>query len=166
MSPPRYDDFDELYRAHGGRLVVQLYAYTQDLALAEDLVQEAFCRALARWSRVAAYDDPIGWVRRVAWNLATSNWRRSRRGRLLARQLVEDPIPGPSPERVVLLQALATLPVPQRRAVIMYYLGDLPVAEVAQIEGASENTIKQRLHRARAILAEKLVESRPEVGNV
>ena len=62
MSPPRHDDFDELYRAHGGRLVVQLYAFTQDLPLAEDLVQEAFCRALARWTRIAGYDDPVGWV--------------------------------------------------------------------------------------------------------
>jgi RNA polymerase sigma-70 factor, ECF subfamily len=80
VSPPRHRDFDELYRAHGGRLVVQLFAYTQDLALAEDLVQEAYCRAPMRWSRIAGYEDPVGWVRRVAWNLAASNWRRSRRG--------------------------------------------------------------------------------------
>jgi RNA polymerase sigma-70 factor (ECF subfamily) len=168
MSPPAHDDFTELYRAHGGRLVVQLYAYTQDLALAEDLVQEAFCRALARWSRLSRYDDPIGWVRRVAWNLATSDWRRNRRGRDLADRLVGRPAqaPGPSPERVVLLQALATLPVPQRRAVIMYYLGDMTVAEVAEIEGTTENTVKQRLHRARAALADKLLESRSEVGHV
>jgi RNA polymerase sigma-70 factor (ECF subfamily) len=154
------DDFTELYRAHGGRLVVQLFAYTQDLALAEDLVQEAFCRALARWSHLTRYEDPIGWVRRVAWNLATSNWRRSRRGRDVAGRLAEQhrTVPGPSPERIVLLQALATLPVPQRRAVIMYYLGDMSVSEVAQIEGTSENTVKQRLHRARAALAEKLVD--------
>src|SRR5215470_17186216 len=107
MSPPAHEDFTELYRAHGGRLVVQLFAYTQDLALAEDLVQEAFCRALARWSRLSRYDDPIGWVRRVAWNLATSDWRRNRRGRELADRLSADRLvghsteeDGPSPERV------------------------------------------------------------------
>ena len=168
MSPSAHNDFTELYRAHGGRLVVQLYAYTQDLALAEDLVQEAFCRALARWSRLAGYDDPIGWVRRVAWNLATTNWRRARRGRDLTGWLARHPVeePGPSPERIVLLQALGTLPMQQRRAVIMYYLGDMTVAEVAEIEGATENTVKQRLHRARAALADKLLESRPEVGHV
>jgi RNA polymerase sigma-70 factor (ECF subfamily) len=157
---PAYEDFNELYRAHGGRLVVQLYAYTQDLALAEDLVQEAFCRALARWPRVRAYDDPVGWVRRVAWNLATSNWRRSRRPVPVPEEKVE----GPSPERVVLMRALATLPVPQRRAVIMYYLGDMPVADVAEIEGASENTVKQRLHRARAALAEQLADLEVDRG--
>ena len=98
----QHSDFDELYRAHGGRLVVQLYAYTQDQALAEDLVQEAFVRALARWSRIAGYEDPIGWVRRVAWNLAASNWRRARRGRRGGARLTEPVMPGPSPERVVL----------------------------------------------------------------
>ena len=162
----QHSDFDELYRAHGGRLVVQLYAYTQDQALAEDLVQEAFVRALARWSRIAGYEDPIGWVRRVAWNLAASNWRRAGRGRGVAARLTEPVMPGPSPERVVLVQALATLPVPQRRAVIMFYLGDLSVAEVAEIEDASESSIKQRLHRARAALAARLSDVRPEVGNV
>jgi RNA polymerase sigma-70 factor (ECF subfamily) len=171
MSPPAQDDFTELYRSHGGRLVVQLYAYTQDLALAEDVVQEAFCRALARWSRLAGYDDPIGWVRRVAWNLATSNWRRTRRGRDLADRLAADrfgarPAEEPSPNRIVQLQEMAVLPVPQRRAVIMYYLGDMTVAEVAEIEGTTENTVKQRLHRARAALADKLLESRSEVGHV
>jgi RNA polymerase sigma-70 factor, ECF subfamily len=166
MSPPHHDDFNELYRAHGGRLVVQLFAFTQDLPLAEDLVQEAFCRALARWSRVAAYEDPIGWVRRVAWNLAASNWRRTRRGRNTTQRLAEQVTPGPSPERIVLVQALATLPTPQRRAVIMYYLGEPSVADVAQLEGTSESTIKQRLHRARAALAVKLADSQPGVGNV
>jgi RNA polymerase sigma-70 factor (ECF subfamily) len=169
MRPPD-DDFAELYRAHGGRLVVQLYAFTQDLALAEDLVQEAFCRALSRWGRIAGYDDPVGWVRRVAWNLAASNWRRARRGRRLAMDLAGDPVPGPEPDRVALVRALATLPEPQRRAVIMYYLGDMSVAEVAGIERASENTVKQRLFRARAALAARLtddrVDDRPEMGHV
>lgn len=162
----QHSDFDELYRAHGGRLVVQLYAYTQDQALAEDLVQEAFVRALARWSRIAGYEDPIGWVRRVAWNLAASNRRQARRGRGVAARLAEPVGPGPSPERVALVQALATLPVAQRRAVIMFYVGDLSVAEVAEIESASESSIKQRLHRARAALAAQLSDARPEVGNV
>jgi RNA polymerase sigma-70 factor (ECF subfamily) len=165
VSPPRFGDFDELYRAHGGRLVVQLYAYTQDLSLAEDLVHEAFCRALDRWARVSRYDDPVGWVRRVAWNLAVSDWRRVRRDRDRARELSSETVPGPNPDRVALMRALATLPVPQRRAVIMFYLGDMSVAEIAAAEGITDNAVKQRLHRGRAALAEHLVEPRPEVGN-
>ncbi len=63
-------DFDDLYHAHFRSLTVQLTAYCGDLAQAQDLVQEAFCRAFARWPRVSRYDDPVAWIRRVAWNLA------------------------------------------------------------------------------------------------
>jgi RNA polymerase sigma-70 factor (ECF subfamily) len=69
MSPPASAterDLDAISQAHSRRLV----ALTQDLELAEDLVQEAFCRAVARWRRISTYDDPVGWIRRVAWNLA------------------------------------------------------------------------------------------------
>lgn len=59
-------DFDGLYHAHFRSLTLQLAAYCGDLSQAQDLVQEAFCRAFARWSRVSRYDDPVAWVRRVA----------------------------------------------------------------------------------------------------
>lgn len=158
-------DFEQLYQAHGSRLVVQLYAYTGDMALAQDLVQESFCRALARWSRVSTYDDPIGWVRRVAWNLAASHWRRMVRGRALLQSQRLEVMPGPEPNRVAFLSAVSTLPVNQRRTVIMYYLGDMSIADIAAQEQASANTVKQRLHRARAALADKLTDSISEVGN-
>jgi RNA polymerase sigma-70 factor (ECF subfamily) len=164
--PSSRRDFEELYQAHGQRLVVQLYAYTADLPLAQDLVQEAFCRALARWARVSGYDDPVGWVRRVAWNLAASHWRRIRRLGPVWGGDAPPTVPGPEPDRVALLTALSTLPVSQRRAVIMYYLGDLDIADIADIERADPNTIKQRLHRARAALAHKLTDSTSEVGHV
>jgi len=76
-DPP--DDFAEFYGAHFQRLAVQLFAYLGDRAEAQDLTQEAFCRALERWPSVGRYDDPSAWVRRVAWNLATSSTPRRRR---------------------------------------------------------------------------------------
>ena len=158
-------DLDEVYEAHSTRLVAQLYAYTGDLALAEDLVQEAFVRVVPRWSKISTYDDPIGWIRRVAWNLATSDWRRARRARRLASATREEHMPGPSPDRVMLVQALAGLPPVQRRAVVMFYLADMSLADIAELERVSENTIKQRLHRGRAGLAAALSEPRSEVGH-
>lgn len=155
-------DFAEFYAANAHALAVQVYAYTGDLDQAQDLAHEAFIRALARWSRVSAYDDPMGWLRRVAWNLATSRWRRARTAQTyLSRQRAEH-IDPPSPDRVALATALATLPVPQRRAVILYYLAELPVAEIARHEGCAEGTVKSRLARGRAALAAQLTESRGE----
>src|SRR6478672_2477711 len=93
---PSPHDFEQLYSIHFQSLTVQLYAYTGDLAASQDLVQDAFCRALARWKRVAQYDDPVAWVRRVAWNLAVSRWRRDRTAARYARQQREQQMPPPS----------------------------------------------------------------------
>jgi RNA polymerase sigma-70 factor (ECF subfamily) len=151
-------DFDELYAAHFADLTVQLYAYFGDRQEAQDVVQEAFCRALARWSTVSRYDDPVAWVRRVAWNLAVSKWRRARTalGFLRRQRAVEPRVEGPSPERVALVAALATLPDVLRRAMVLHYLADLPIAEIAEREGVPQGTVKSWLHRGRAALAAQL----------
>lgn len=49
---PVGEEFRDFYRAAYPRLVAQLYAVTADLALAEELVQEAFVRAASRWPQV------------------------------------------------------------------------------------------------------------------
>lgn len=150
-------DFDEFYAAHYADLVVQIYAYFGDRQEAQDVVQEAFYRALARWRRLSVYDDPVAWVRRVAWNLATSRWRRTRTTlRFLNRQR-DEPVAGePDLDRVALVDALATLPTAQRRAMVLHYLVDLPIAEIAQREGVAEGTVKSWLHRGRVALAAHL----------
>jgi len=151
-------DFDEFYHAHFRGLTVQLSAYTGDLAQAQDLAQEAFCRAYARWSKVVQYDDPVAWVRRVAWNLAASRWRRLRTARAYLRRQREEYVAGPGPDRVMLTQALAKLPQNQRRAVVLHHLADMTVAEVARQEGVAEGTVKSWLHRGRTTLAALLTE--------
>src|SRR5256885_14407346 len=93
LDSPRPDDFSEFYAAHFHSLTVQLFAHTGDLSEAQDVVQEAFCRALARWSRLVTYDDPVAWVRRVAWNLATSRWRRVRTAVAFTRRQREESVP-------------------------------------------------------------------------
>jgi RNA polymerase sigma-70 factor (ECF subfamily) len=158
VAVPDLPAFDDVYAAHYADLTVQLYAYFGDRQEAQDVVQEAFCRALARWRTVSEYDDPVAWVRRVAWNLAVSRWRRAKTAlNFVRRQRPDEPqLDGPNPERVALVAALATLPATQRRAVVLHYLADLPVAEIAHREGVAEGTVKSWLHRGRAALAEQL----------
>ena len=154
-------DFDAFYLANFERFIVQLHAYTADMATAQDVVQEAFARALQRWSKVSTYDNPEAWVRRVAWNLATSNWRRiARFNTFMRKQTIERHVAEPSPDRVMLIRALSTLPESQRRAVVMHYLGDLSVADIALQERVAPGTVKSWLHRGRAALAAALSEYR------
>jgi RNA polymerase sigma-70 factor (ECF subfamily) len=158
--------FDAFYAANFDRLIMQLYAYTGDLAQAQDVVQEAFARALPRWEQVSGYDDPTAWVRRVAWNLATSRWRQLRTFRAYASRHRPEHVTGPTPDRVALATALATLPASLRRAVVLRYVADLSVADIARQEGVPDGTVKSWLHRGRAALAAVLAETHGDRHNL
>lgn len=152
-------EFDELFGAHYSDVVAMAYALTTDLAEAQDLAQEAFCRAWQRWDTLVGYDDPLAWVRRVVANLATSRWRRlAVAARHLRRERLGT-VPALNPDHVALVAALRTLPAVQRRAVVLHHLLDLPVAQVARELGAATGTVKSWLHRGRASLAAALDET-------
>jgi RNA polymerase sigma-70 factor (ECF subfamily) len=160
-------DFDQFYASHFASLGVQLYAYFGDRAEAQDIAQEAFCRAWQRWSKVSTYEDPVAWVRKVAWRLAISRWRRTRTALAFVRRQREEHVPEVSPDRVALAAALATLPAAQRRAVVLHYLAGMQITEIAAQEGVADGTVKSWLHRARGTLASRLTEeidSNKEVG--
>jgi RNA polymerase sigma-70 factor (ECF subfamily) len=151
-------DFSECYAASFSTVAGPLAVYLGSVEEAQEVTQEAFTRAWMRWDRIARYDDPAAWVRRVAWNLATSRLRRARtalRHRLSQRP---EPVDGPGPDRVALRRALEALPASQRRAVVLHYLARLPVAEIADLCGAREGAVRTWLYRGRIALARQLTD--------
>jgi RNA polymerase sigma-70 factor (ECF subfamily) len=151
-------DFAECYRVQFGRIAGQLAVYLGSVEEAQEVTQEAFVRAWLRWGRIAGYDDPSGWVRRVAWNLATSRIRRMRTALRYRQRQRPQSVAGPGPERVALALALAKLPANQRRAVVLHYLAGLPVAEIADLCRAREGAVRTWLYRARLALARDLTD--------
>jgi RNA polymerase sigma-70 factor, ECF subfamily len=147
----------ELYDAPYRRLVGQLTAVTGSREEAEDVVQEAFARALLHARSVQATDNPEAWLRTVAVNQARSRWRRVRRFAGLLPDLVLDVPPDPDTVgHLDLLAALRTLPVAQREAIALHHLAGLPVHEVAATLDVPSGTVKARLARGRAALAARL----------
>ncbi|WP_183099437.1 RNA polymerase sigma factor [Nocardioides pelophilus] len=147
--------FDASYR----RLVGQLYGVCGDLSEAEDVVAEAFARAVSRRPTFEGLDNPEAWLRTVAVNLARTRHRRRALGERLSRRAHEPDVthrPQLSDERLALVAALRALPDHQREALALHYLADLPVAEVARTLGVPVGTVKARLNRGRAALAEVL----------
>ncbi len=154
---PNADGFDAFYRGTAQRLVRYAYGLTGDAAEAQDLTQEAYARAWQRWGRVRTYDQPEAWLRVVVTRLATDRWRRLIvRGAFARMQSPPEPVPPPSENTVLIVGALRTLPLVQRRALVLHYLLDRSVADIAGELDTNVNTVKSWLSRGRAGLAAAL----------
>lgn len=135
-------------------LVGYLCSMTGDPELAEELAQEAFVRLFARWYLVR---HPQAYLYLTATNLVRAHWRRRRTERD-ARRLDsgrESP-DSVAPYDPALADALARLPRRQREVVVLHYLVDLPVADVAAHLHLAPGSVKRLLHHARAALAQSL----------
>ncbi|MEV0567045.1 sigma-70 family RNA polymerase sigma factor [Dactylosporangium sp. NPDC050588] len=156
----------DAYEAHYRRLVAALYALTGDHAEAQDLVQEAYARALARPRQFLDVADPEAWLRTVAMNLARTRWRRRRlfdtlvRSGRVARPV--ESVPGVDPNRVALVAALQQLSQATRETIVLHHLADMSVHEVADALGVPVGTVKARLSRGRAMLAALLSDADPD----
>ncbi|KQY62700.1 MULTISPECIES: SigE family RNA polymerase sigma factor [unclassified Nocardioides] len=152
-------DFDDFYAASFSRLVGHLYVMTGNFTEAQDCVQEAFVRAWDHRRTLRNVGSPEAWVRTVAWRIAISRFNRARRGRELNR-LNEGHAPPvvPDVEHTALVTALRGITADQRRAIVLHHLCDLSVADVARETGVPTGTVKARLARGRAALAELLTD--------
>jgi RNA polymerase sigma-70 factor (ECF subfamily) len=144
-----------LFRAHYGRLVRALTLACGDQEVAADAVQEAFVKAHLHWRRIQHYDDPVGWIRRVAINrLHDDHRRQSRKGKALVR-LAGVPHTDSVEQHGFdsdLLMILSQLPKQQRIAMALFYVDELSIAEVAVALNVSEGAVKSYLHHGRARL--------------
>lgn len=152
-------EFDRFYASTSGRVRAVAYALTGDWADAEDLVQDAFGAAHRNWAKVAAYDDPGAWVRRLVMNRSVSRWRRLKREAALVLRLGSrtiEAVDDRDPIDPAFWTAVRALPAQQARAITLYYLDDLSVEQVARELGCSEGSVKTHLSRGRAALAAHL----------
>jgi RNA polymerase sigma-70 factor (sigma-E family) len=157
---PSNGDFDAFFRTRSPALLRAAFLLTGDRHLAEDLVQEALARTQRVWQRLAAEGSPEAYTRRIMYNLQVSRWRRRhfaemRTGRVPEGRDHRDEA-SDAVNRLALRQALGTLPVRQRAAVILRYFEDCSEAETAEILGCRVGTVKSHLSRAVARLREQL----------
>jgi RNA polymerase sigma-70 factor (ECF subfamily) len=148
------DDLETMFRAHYGRLVRALTLVAGNQEAAADAVQEAFVKAHLNWRRVQRYDDPVGWIRRVAINkLRDESRRKVRKDRAVERlqgEVRDDGVQWSDGADASAL--LAELPRQQRLAIALFYVEGLSVAEVAETLGLSDGAVRFHLHQGRARL--------------
>ena len=157
-SEARVDpSFDAFYGAQFDRVLKTASLVTRDYAVAEEVTQEAFAKAYASWWRVSRYEMPDAWVRKVAMRMALRQVQRRKTFDALVQRM-------PAPEAATTVHQdegrvstlVAQLPPGQRVAIVLHYLEDRPISEIAEIMDCSPSTVKVHLHRARKKLAELL----------
>jgi len=146
---------EQLHAEHYVSLVRTAAWMFGDVALAEELVQEGFIRLAGAWDQLDDPDAASAYLRRIVINLGRSKVRRLILGRskmtaaqsgmpeadLSASRWGEGLLDGDIGE------ALRSLPRRQRECVVLRYEQDLSVAQIAEVLGLAEGSVKSHLHR-------------------
>jgi RNA polymerase sigma-70 factor (ECF subfamily) len=153
------ETFDMFFARERDAVLGLAFALIGDRAVAEEVAQEAFLEAFRKWDRIAGYDEPGAWVRRVVANMSVSTFRR-RRGelRMLTRLVAgqDRVVPELSPATLAFWQAVRALPKRQAQVTALFYLEDRPIADIALVLQMAEGTVKKHLHDGRKTLVKTL----------
>lgn len=152
----RATDFEQFYRRERAGLYRALALTTGDAELAREAVDEAMVRAYGRWRRVRDYDNPAGWVYRVALNWATSGLRRRARSVPVPHVGERAGADEPDPPDDRLARAVAGLPDHQRAVVVLRFHLDWSLDRIAAALDVPTGTVKSRLHRGLAAVRDTL----------
>jgi len=145
-------DFDSFYSENFDRIHRAMTLRFRDPSFAEEITQEAFYRALKRWPKVAKLDHPEAWTMIVALNRGRDLARRKSRQVVktalrveanegdLEGSLVED--------RIFISDLLTGMSERQRQALLLRYIIQLTIPEIAVAMGCAEGTVKSTLHAA------------------
>jgi RNA polymerase sigma-70 factor (ECF subfamily) len=161
-------EFEEFYRSEYRAIVAMAYGLSGNICVAEELAQEGFIALLRLWSGSSTVAEPSLWIRRVVVNLSVSRYRRVRAERRALQRVAgrREEWPGlPEPE-AAFWRLARSLPRRQAQVVVLHYLDDRPVKEIAAILGCEPATVKVHLHRARRALAQRLGYELEEAPNV
>lgn len=148
--------FERLFEAHAQPLFAFLVYRTGDRQLAEDLLADAFERALRRRAR---FDPRRGsektWLYAIAVNLVRDQARRERAAMdalenagLPETGQVDDGALGAVEDRDLLARALIKLSDDEREAIALRFGSDLKLREVARVVGEKEDAVEKRISRA------------------
>lgn len=161
--------FETLYDKYKGHVYRTALAITNDAAAAEDLLQDCFLRLHANVDRLDGSTPISPWLHRVTVNLAYNFVARRKRSLGALETLWESFTggAGASPERVaehselrnIVDAAIEQLSFEHRVVVILFYLSEFSVEEIAYILDCPIGTVKSRLHYARNKLRTQLLDA-------
>ena len=164
-APVVATDFDSVVHEYARFVFKVAYSVLRNVEDAEDSVQETFLRAY-RSSELQEVRDMKAWLARIAWRVAIDRAKKAPTSALedLAETGFEPQANNVgadesmiAEERVTILHRLiVTLPDDLKHAMVLSTVEEMTSAEIAQVLGIPETSVRTRLFRARQLLKEKL----------
>jgi RNA polymerase sigma-70 factor, ECF subfamily len=162
------DAWDALFRRYQRPLYAYVHELVRDEQTSLDIVQETFINA-ARHIRGLRDDDRFGsWLFSIAHQKVVQRWRKPDRSEPLEDDHAADLADDAGNPRDWLIQReqeeafmnrLATLPLHHREVLLLYFVEDFSLEDIAGITGVAVGTVKSRMHYAKQALR-KLIEER------
>jgi len=149
------------FRVWYDHVVDRVYGYVYarsggNIEVAEDVTQQSFVQAIRHWQTFDGRSDPVTWICSIARNKLTDHYREQERQRRRQLRMVVGEIStaSPPPDQVIgdresVLAALRQLPDIERTALVLRYLDDLSVREVAKLLGRSVDATDALIRRAK-----------------
>lgn len=161
-----HSEFSALYRRWYRSMLLYARSLTGDLAAAEDLVQNAFAKALLSYR---AGGSVRAWLATVLRNEFLSQKRREKMYAVPLQEAEVAAVPGSDPLEGLLVQeqqrqvyeAVLALPEAYRETIVQSAVLGLSDAEIAALRGISQESVRQLRHRARVRLKRMLKEEEP-----
>lgn len=154
--------YEILIRRYNQRLYRLVYPILGDRAEAEDVIQDTHLRALTHLDQFAGRSSFATWLGRIGIYEALGRLRRRRRVEAAGPSLSADGTPNPEQQAIgaeighVLRRSVRRLPEAYRSVVVARLVHDLSTLETCQRLKLSEEAVKTRLHRAKAMLRREL----------
>ena len=141
-------DWESAYREHGPDLLRYMRRFASSIEVAEELMQEAFARAMGA-SRYPVSAELRPWLYRIATNLALDHLRRSRRFRFIPFVGRETASERNSAEIDLVRRALRAIAPEQATVLVLRLHEGFSPGEIAQMLDIGETAVKSRLVRGR-----------------
>lgn len=161
--------WESLFRRYRLPLYVYIFELVRDEQASLDLVQETFINAF-RYLSTLRDDEKVGsWLFSIAHQKCVQHWRRRDRESELQEELANTPMTGDEApfdllireeQEAEFMKLLAKLPLPQRSALLLHFVGGFSLEEIARITDSQVGTVKSRLHYAKRALRKLLEENR------
>lgn len=155
--------FARLIRAHQAMVFSQIRYSTGNSAEAEELSQDVFLELFRNLKSIETPAHLTYWLRKVAARKCIDWSRREKSRPRVGLDDAPEPSVNPPPADTLLSESLrklvASLPEPQRTIVVLRFQEEMEPMSIAEVVGMPVNTVKSNLHRALALLRDKLERS-------